>query len=77
MWLSEREISELERLAFQVKAQEDGVFASVGRVTELAQTFIKEVLVSSPADMGITWKFGDVFGGCSDIEKGGNIQWIN
>lgn len=69
MWLSEGEISELERLAFQVKAQEDGVFASVGRVTELAQTFIKEVLMSSPDEMGITWKFRDMFGGRSDIKR--------
>jgi len=40
-------------LAFQVKAQEDGVFTSFAGVKELEQTFIKEVLVSSPNETGI------------------------
>ena len=75
MWLPEGETSELECLDFQIKAQEDGVFASVGRVTELAQTFIREVLVSSPTETGIAWKFRDVSEGCSDIIRG-DIQWI-
>jgi hypothetical protein len=69
VWLSEGETSELERLAFQLKAQEDGVFDSFAGVTELVQTFIREVLVSFPAEMGITWKLRDMSGGCSDIKR--------
>ena len=53
MWLPEGETSELECLDFQIKAQEDGVFTSFAGVKELEQTFIKEVLVSSPNETGI------------------------
>ena len=75
MWLPEGETSELECLDFQIKAQEDGVFTSFAGVKELAQTFIKEVLVSSPTETGIAWKFRDVSEGCYDIIRG-DIQWI-
>ena len=51
----EQLLSELEHLAFQDKAQEDDVFTSFAGATELtaelAQTFIKEVLVSSPTEI--------------------------
>ena len=61
----EQLLSELEHLAFQDKAQEDDVFTSFAGATELtaelAQTFIKEVLVSSPSEIEIVWKFRDVF----------------
>ncbi len=61
----EQLLSELEHLAFQDKAQEDDVFTSFAGATELtaelAQTFIKEVLVSSPTEIEIVWKFRDVF----------------
>jgi hypothetical protein len=36
VWLSEGETSEPERLAFQAKAQEDGVLAFFAEATELA-----------------------------------------
>ena len=37
-------------------------FAGATELTaELAQTFIKEVLVSSPTEIEIVWKFRDVF----------------
>jgi len=45
------------------------VFTSFAGVKELAQTFIKEVLASSPTETGIAWKFWDVSEGCSDIKK--------
>ena len=61
----ERLLSELERLAVQDKAQEDDVFLSYAGATELtaelAGTFIKEILVSSPTEIEIVWKFRDVF----------------
>ena len=61
----EQLLSELEHLAFQDRAQEDDVFTSFAGATELtaelAQTFIKEVLVSSPTEIEIVWKFRDVF----------------
>ena len=63
----EQLLSELERQAFQDKAQEEDVFNSFAGATELtaemAGTFIKEVLVSSPTEIEIVWKFRDVFGG--------------
>ena len=44
---------------------EDDAFTSFAGATELtaelAQTFIKEVLVSSPTEIEIVWKFRDVF----------------
>ena len=62
----EQLLSELERLAVQDKAQEDDVFLSYAGATELtaelAGTFIKEILVSSPTEIEIVWKFRDVFG---------------
>ena len=67
-------MSELEHLTFQDKAQEDDVFASFAGATELtaelAGTFIKEVLVSSPTEIEIVcvWKFRDVF----DMQGTGN-----
>ena len=65
--VQEQLLSELERQAFQDKAQEDDVFNSFAGATELtaelAGTFIKEVLVSSPTEIEIVWKFRDVFGG--------------
>lgn len=61
----EQLLSELEHLAFQDKAQEDDVFTSFAGATELtaelAHTFIREVLVSSPTEIEIVWKFRDVF----------------
>ena len=57
----EQLLSELEHLAFQDKAQEDDVFTSFAGATELAGTFNKEVLVSSPTEIEIVWKFRDVF----------------
>lgn len=61
----EQLLSELEHLDFQDKAQEDDVFLSYAGATELtaelAQTFIKEVLVSSSTEIEIVWKFRDVF----------------
>ena len=68
----EQLLSELEHLAFQDKAQEDDVFASFAGATELtaelAGTFIKEVLASSPTEIEIVWKFRDVF----DMQGNGN-----
>ena len=68
----EQLLSELEHLAFQDKAQEDDVFTSFAGATELtaelAGTFIKEVLVSSPTEIEIVWKFRDVF----DMQGNGN-----
>ncbi len=61
----EQLLSGLERQAFQDKAQEDDVFTSFAGATELtaemAGTFIKEVLVSSPTEIEIVWNFRDVF----------------
>ena len=61
----EQLLFELERQAFQDKAHEDDVFYSFAGATELtaemAQTFIKEVLVSSTTEIEIVWKFRDVF----------------
>ena len=63
----EQLLSGLERQAFQDKEQEEDVFNSFAGATELtaelAGTFIKEVLVSSPTEIEIDWKFRDVFGG--------------
>ena len=63
----EQLLSGLERQAFQDKAQEDDAFNSFAGATELtaelAGTFIKEVLVLSPTEIEIDWKFRDVFGG--------------
>ncbi len=68
----EQLLSELEHLTFQDKAQEDDVFNSFAGATELtaelAGTFIKEVLVSSPTEIEIVWKFRDVF----DMQGNGN-----
>ena len=61
----EQLLSELERLAFQDKMQKDDVFityAGAEELTaELAGTFIKEILVSSPTEIEIVWKFRNVF----------------
>lgn len=61
----EQLLSELERLSFQDKAQEEDVFLSYAGVTELtaelARTFIKEILVFSPTEIEIVWKFRNVF----------------
>ena len=61
----EQLLSELERLAFQDKAREVDVFTTYAGATELtaelARTFIKEILVSSPTEIEIVWKFRDVF----------------
>ena len=61
----EQLLAELERMAFQDKEQEDDVFISYAGATELtaelAGTFIKEILVSSPTKIEIVWKFRDVF----------------
>ena len=68
----EQLLSELERLSFQDKAQEDDVFTTYAGTTELtaelAGTFIKEILVSSPTEIEIVWKFRDVF----DMQGNGN-----
>jgi len=69
----EQLLAELERLDFQDKAQEDDVFISYAGATELtaglAGTFIKEVLVSSPTEIEIVWKFRDVFGSYTDTKE--------
>ena len=69
----EQLLAELERMAFQDKEQEDDVFISYAGATELtaelAGTFIKEILVSSPTEIEIVWKFRDVFGGHADTKK--------
>ncbi len=61
----EQRLSELERLVFQDKAQEDEVFASYAGAAELtaelARAFIEEILVSSPTEIEIVWKFRDMF----------------
>ena len=61
----EQLLSGLERQVFQDKEQKDDVFNSFAGATELtvelAQTFIKEVLVSSPTEIEIVWKFQDMF----------------
>ena len=45
-------------------------FAGATELTaELAGTFIKEVLVSSPTKIEIVWKFRDVFGGHSNTKE--------
>ena len=69
----EQLLAELERLDFQDKAQEDDVFTSYAGATELtaelAGTFIKEVLVSSPTEIEIVWKFRDVFDSHTDTKE--------
>ena len=61
----EQLLTDLERMAFQDSAREDDVFTTYAGATELtaelAGTFIKEVLVSSPTEIEIVWKFRDVF----------------
>lgn len=61
----EQLLASLERTAFQDKAEEEDVFLSYAGATELtaemARTFIKEILVSSPTEIEIVWKFRDVF----------------
>lgn len=61
----EQLLSELEHLDFQEKEQENDVFLAYAGATELtaglAQTFIKEILVSSPTEIEIVWKFRNVF----------------
>lgn len=61
----EQLLAELERMAFQDKEQEDDMFISYAGATELTEelagTFIKEILVSSPTEIEIVWKFRDVF----------------
>ena len=61
----EQLLTDLERMAFQDSAREDDVFTAYAGATELtaelAGTFIKEVLVSSPTEIEIVWKFRDVF----------------
>ena len=56
---------DMQTPAWQDKAQEDDVFTSFAGATELtaelAGTFIKEILVSSPTEIEIVWKFRDVF----------------
>jgi len=63
----EQLLAELERMAFQDKAREDDVFDTYAGATELtaelAGAFIREILVSSPAEIEIVWKFRDVFEG--------------
>ena len=63
----EQLLGELERLDFQDKAREDDVFTAYAGATELtaelAGAFIKEILVSSPTEIEIVWKFRDVFEG--------------
>lgn len=61
----EQLLAELERMAFQDKAREDDVFDTYAGATELtaelAGAFIREILVSSPTEIEIVWKFRDVF----------------
>lgn len=61
----EQLLTELERMAFQDSAREDDVLTTYAGATELtaelAGTFVKEVLVSSPTEIEIVWKFRDVF----------------
>ena len=61
----EQLLTDLERMAFQDSAREDDVFTPYAGATELtaelAGTFIKEVLVSSPTEIEIVWKFRAVF----------------
>ena len=63
----EQLLGELERLDFQDKAREDDVFTTYAGASELtaelAGAFIKEILVSSPTEIEIVWKFRDVFEG--------------
>ena len=69
----EQLLTDLERMAFQDSAREDDVFTTYAGATELtaelAGTFIKEVLVSSPTEIEIVWKFRDVFEGCTDTNE--------
>ena len=69
----EQLLTELERMAFQNSAREDDVFTTYAGATELtaelAGTFIKEVLVSSPTEIEIVWKFRDVFEGYTDTNE--------
>ena len=66
-------MTELERMAFQDSAREDDVFTAYAGATELtaelAGTFIKEVLVSSPTEVEIVWKFRDVFEDYTDTNE--------
>ena len=66
-------LAELERMTFQDKEQEDDVFISYAGATELtaelAGTFIKEILVSSPTEIEIVWKCRDVFDGHADTKE--------
>ena len=56
--------SKLAAAKAEQDTQEDDVFTSFAWATELtaelAGTFIKEVLVSSPTEIEIVWKFRDV-----------------
>ena len=69
----EQLLTELERMAFQDSAREDDVFTAYAGATELtaelAGTFIKEVLVSSPTEVEIVWKFRDVFEDYTDTNE--------
>ena len=69
----EQLLTELERMAFQDSAREDDVFTAYAGATELtaelAGTFIKEVLVSSPTEDEIVWKFRDVFEDYTDTNE--------
>lgn len=69
----EQLLTDLERMAFQDSAREDDVFTTYAGATELtaelAGIFIKEVLVSSPTEIEIVWKFRDVFEGCTDTNE--------
>ena len=69
----EQLLTDLERMAFQDSAREDDVFTTYAGATELtaelAGTFIKEVLVSSPTEVEIVWKFRDVFEDYTDTNE--------
>ena len=69
----EQLLTDLERMAFQDSAREDDVFTAYAGATELtaelAGTFIKEVLVSSPRSIEIVWKFRDVFEDYTDTNE--------
>ncbi len=60
-------LTNLEQLAIHGDNAEADVYATyagaTALTTELVQTFIKEVLVSSPTEIEIVWKFRDVFDG--------------
>ena len=69
----EQLLTDLERMAFQDSAREDDVFTTYAGATELtaelAGTFIKEILVSSPTEIEIVWKFRDVFEDYTDTNE--------